>query len=151
MSEDAADLRQRIEALTIAISVRSVPRILGSLLGTKLTIQQLKVLTTIIVSTSSTTSDLVAEFGVSMATMSKLVDRLVEQGLVDRVLADGDQRVRILHPTALGRQVVQEIMGARPELGADVLAGLSVSELAALETGLRAVSRELHALSIERD
>ena len=34
-------------------------------------------------------------------------------------------------------------MAARPELGEDVLSRLSLAELEALETGLRAISREL--------
>ncbi|MFP3822556.1 hypothetical protein SB658_28065, partial [Bacillus sp. SIMBA_008] len=37
-----------IDALTLAISVRSLPRMVGSLLNTQLTIQQLKVLTAIV-------------------------------------------------------------------------------------------------------
>lgn len=137
------DLRERIEALTIAISVRSVPRIVGSLLKTTLTIQQLKALTAIVVSDGVTTSELALSFGVSLATTSKLVDRIAEQGLVTREHDAADQRIRRLVPTALGREVVAEIVGARPELGQDVIEGLSADELRALEIGMRAVNREL--------
>jgi DNA-binding MarR family transcriptional regulator len=136
---------ENIDALTLAISVRSLPRMVGTLLSTQLTIQQLKVLTAIVVSEHSSASELASSFEVSLATMSKLVERLVEQGLVGRVTDAGDQRIRRLHPTPLGRDVIGKIMAARPEMGADILDGLSLDELEALAVGLRAISRELHA------
>lgn len=51
--------------------------------------------------------------------------------------------MRRVTPTTLGRAAVRHLMGERPELGSDVLNGLSVEELRALETGLRAIGREL--------
>ncbi|WP_230114509.1 MarR family winged helix-turn-helix transcriptional regulator [Microbacterium oxydans] len=141
-----ADALEHIDALTLAVAARSLPRMIGSLLSTQLTIQQLKVLTQIVVSDRSTTSGLAASFEVSLATMSKLVERLVEQGLVERLTDAGDQRVRRLLPTPLGRDVIGKIMAARPEMGADVLAGLTIDELEALAIGLRAINRELQAV-----
>lgn len=138
---------ENIDALTLAISVRSLPRMVGSLLSTQLTIQQLKVLTAVVVSDHSSTSELASSFEVSLATMSKLVDRLADQGLVERVTDAGDHRVRRLHPTPLGRDVIGKIMVARPEMGADILDGLSLDELESLSVGLRAINRELHAAS----
>lgn len=142
-----AAARERIEALTLAISVRSLPRMVGSLLETNLTITQLKTLTAIVVAESATASALAEQFSVSLPTMSKLVDRLVEQGLVERVTDLDDQRVRRLRPTVLGREVFGQVVGPRPALGVDVLAGLDLDELAALEVGMRAVNRELQRLA----
>ncbi|WP_157974692.1 MarR family winged helix-turn-helix transcriptional regulator [Glycomyces dulcitolivorans] len=139
-------MRKSIESLTVAISARSIPRILGSLLETQLTIQQLKVLSSVVVSEAATTSGLAEDFEVSLPTMSRLVDKLVKQDLIERAADDGDQRVRRLRPTELGRAVVGQILGARPELGSDVIDGLTLDELRALETGMRAVNRELQAL-----
>ncbi|MBW9120468.1 MarR family transcriptional regulator [Microbacterium trichothecenolyticum] len=144
----ATSARQRIEVLTLAISVRSLPLMVGSLLKTDLSIQQLKVLTGVVVADISSTSELAASFAVSKATMSKLIDRLVDQALVERVVDEADHRVRRLVPTNLGRQVIAELMAARPEMGADVLRGLDLAELEALETGLRAVNREIQRLSL---
>lgn len=140
---------ENIDTLTLAISVRSLPRMVGSLLSTQLTIQQLKVLTAIVVSDHSSTSELASTFEVSLATMSKLVERLVEQALVERVTDAGDHRVRRLHPTALGRDVIGKIMAARPEMGSDILDGLSLDELESLAVGLRAINRELQAATSE--
>ncbi|MBT2486583.1 MULTISPECIES: MarR family winged helix-turn-helix transcriptional regulator [unclassified Microbacterium] len=147
MSDDRrrAEALENIDALTLAVSVRSLPRMVGSLLSTQLTIQQLKVLSSIVVSDRSSTSDLASMFEVSLATMSKLVERLVDQGLVERLTDIADQRVRRLLPTSLGRDVIGKIMAARPEMGADILDGLSVDELEALAVGLRAINRELQA------
>lgn len=144
IGENRETTQQSIDALTIAITIRAIPRILERLLTTDLTIQQLKVLSVVVTSEDGATSGgLVDTFGVSMASMSKLVDRLVAAGLTTRSLDPTDQRVRRIYATQLGRSVVRELMAARPELGGDVLSGLTVDELRALETGLRAISREL--------
>lgn len=142
--DDRETVQKSIEALTIAITIRSIPRILQPLLTTDLTIQQLKVLSVIVTAEDGATSGgLVDTFGVSMASMSKLVDRLVAAGLTTRSFDPNDQRVRRIYATNLGRSVVRELMATRPELGGDVLAGLTLDELQALETGLGAISREL--------
>lgn len=145
-NEDRREVRKSIEALSVAISARSIPRIVGPLLETQLTIQQLKVLSSIVVNETSTTSGLAEDFEVSLPTMSRLVDRLAKQDLIERAPGGGDQRVRWLLPTSLGRAIVGEILAARPELGADVIDGLSIEELRALEIGMRAIDRELQTL-----
>lgn len=141
--------KANIDALTLAISVRSLPRMVASLLSTQLTIQQLKVLTSVVVSDQRSTSELATVFEVSMATMSKLVERLVDQGLVIRVVDPDDQRVRRLSPTPLGRDVIAQLMATRPEMGADVLEGLDLAELESLERGLRAINRELQRVTAD--
>lgn len=153
MSDDRrrAQALENIDALTLAVSVRSLPRMIGSLLSTQLTIQQLKVLTSIVVSDHSTISGLASSFEVSLATMSKLVERIVDQGLVERLTDAGDQRVRRLVPTSLGRDVIGKIMAARPEMGADILDGLTIDELESLAVGLRAINRQLQAAAAHDD
>jgi DNA-binding MarR family transcriptional regulator len=146
--DDRREVRKSIKSLTVAISARSIPRIVAPLLETQLTIQQLKVLSAVAVNETTTMSGLAEDFGVALPTMSRLVDRLVKQDLIERVHDEDDQRVRRLRPTPLGRAVVAEILAARPELGNDVLDGLSLDELRALETGMRAVNRELQARNV---
>ena len=141
------DLLERIDALTLAVTVRSIPMVLEPLLGTDLTIQQLKTLSVVVTTEGGASGARLAEsFGVSLASMSKLLDRLVSQGLVVRSTDADDQRVRRVDATPLGRAVVRRLMASRPELGDEVLARLSTAELRALETGIAAVSRELRAL-----
>ena len=144
--DDREVVEQRIDALALAIAIRSIPLVLEPLLTTDLTIQQLKFLSVVVTSEGGTTgSKLVETFGVSMATMSKLVDRLVAADLVQRSIDPADQRVRRICATELGRSVVRQLTAARPELGKEVLAGLSLAELQALEQGLRAIGRELRS------
>ncbi|PRX96593.1 MarR family winged helix-turn-helix transcriptional regulator [Allonocardiopsis opalescens] len=146
--DERAQLLRGIEALTHAIATRSIPRMLEPLLATELTVQQVKVLTVIVTAPDATSgAELATMFQVSMASMSKLVDRLVAQGLAERSTDHRDQRVRRVRPTRRGRAVVRQLIGARPELGGDILAGLTTEELGALEQGLRAVSRELRRLA----
>lgn len=138
---------QRIERLLVAISVRSLPRLVGSLLDANLTVKQLKVLSALTGSESRTLSDLAGEFEVSLATMSGLVDKLVQRDLVERTADVADQRIRRLRLTDLGRSVVAEIISPDPRLGDDVVAGLDLEELEALETALGAIDRELRQQS----
>ncbi|GAA1490801.1 MarR family winged helix-turn-helix transcriptional regulator [Brachybacterium sacelli] len=148
MSEDQDRTRamQRIERLLVAISVRSLPRLVGSLLDAHLTVKQLKVLSALTGDESRTLSDLAGEFGVSLATMSGLVDKLVQRDLLERTADAADQRIRRLRLTALGRSVVAEIISPDPRLGDDVVAGLDTEELEALKIALDAVDRELRRL-----
>ncbi len=135
-----------VEALALTISIRSIPMSLEPLLKTDLTIAQLKVLSLVVTSEDGATGGGLAEtFGVSMATTSKHVDRLVEQGLVTRAFDADDQRVRRIRATELGRAVVLRMMASRPELGSEVLRDLATEDLRALEQGLRAVDVLLRA------
>ncbi|WP_285041333.1 MarR family transcriptional regulator [Plantibacter sp. LMC-P-059a] len=135
-----------VEALALTISIRSIPMSLEPLLKTDLTIAQLKVLSLVVTSEDGATGGGLAEtFGVSMATTSKHVDRLVEQGLVTRSFDVDDQRVRRIRATELGRAVVLRMMASRPELGSEVLRDLATEDLRALEQGLRAVDELLRA------
>ncbi|MBD8466483.1 MULTISPECIES: MarR family winged helix-turn-helix transcriptional regulator [unclassified Plantibacter] len=135
-----------VEALALTISIRSIPMSLEPLLKTDLTIAQLKVLSLVVTSEDGATGGGLAEtFGVSMATTSKHVDRLVEQGLVTREFDADDQRVRRIRATELGRAVVLRMMASRPELGSEVLRDLATEDLRALEQGLRAVDELLRA------
>lgn len=135
-----------VEALALTISIRSIPMSLEPLLKTDLTIAQLKVLSLVVTSEDGATGGGLAEtFGVSMATTSKHVDRLVEQGLVTRAFDADDQRVRRIRATELGRAVVLRMMASRPELGSEVLRDLATEDLRALEQGLRAVDELLRA------
>ncbi|OII42520.1 hypothetical protein BIU99_15130 [Plantibacter sp. MMLR14_011] len=132
--------------MALTISIRSIPMSLEPLLKTDLTIAQLKVLSLVVTSEDGATGGGLAEtFGVSMATTSKHVDRLVEQGLVTREFDADDQRVRRIRATELGRAVVLRMMASRPELGSEVLRDLATEDLRALEQGLRAVDELLRA------
>jgi DNA-binding MarR family transcriptional regulator len=74
-----------------------------------------------------------------------VLDRLVAHGVATRTTDPDDQRVRRVRATPLGASVVRRLLVARP-FRSDILMGLSLDDLRALEQGFRAVSRELSRL-----
>ena len=83
--------------------------------------------------------------GVSLATMSGIVDRLETQGMAERSLDPNDQRVRRASASELGRQTVQRLMAARPELSSTPLGLLAIDDLRALAQGIRALVRAVES------
>nr|WP_269329129.1 MarR family transcriptional regulator [Kineosporia babensis] len=117
-----------------------LPGAVRDLLASDLTFQQLKVLTVLVTLPDGVTVRGLAEtFGVSMASMSNMLDRLVAQDTARRDVDATDSRVRRIHATPQGREVVRKLVGARPEFSEDILANLSLEDLRALTQGLRAV------------
>ena len=64
----------------------------------------------------------------------RLLDRLVEQGLVERRSDPKDRRTNRLFLTAAGRQLADDLDSLRDAIATDVLHGLST---ATLETNLK--------------
>jgi len=153
MSESSENARDRalehIETLLVAISVRSLPHRVGSLLDAKLTLKQLKALTSLADTQSRTLTSLAADFDVSLPTMSGILDKLVQRGLIERAANLEDQRSRHLRLTPLGHAVIGEIVAPEPHLGSEIVAGMDTRELEALEVGLSAVNRELRRVTEE--
>jgi DNA-binding MarR family transcriptional regulator len=153
MSESSENVRDEalksIETLLVAISVRSLPHRVGSLLEARLTLKQLRALTTLAGTQTLTLTSLAADFEVSLPTMSGILDKLVQRDLVERVENHEDQRSRPLRLTALGQAVIGEIVAPDPHLGSEIVAGMDTSELAALEVALAAVNRELRRVTEE--
>ena len=153
---DDADGKQRVERIELLRSMSThvavmetsaLPAAVRSLLSTDFTLQQLKVLTVLVtVPEGETVRDLAATFSVSTASMSTMVDRLVAQGAARRGVDPLDARVRRIQATTLGRDVVQKLVGARPEFAEAVLGRLPLEDLRALERGMRALAAALAAV-----
>lgn len=132
---------REIRALTTSMERASLPAVIKHLLETDLTIQQLKVLMVLVTTREGATGRGLAEsFGVSMASMSGVIDRLVAQGVAVRSEDPDDHRVRRIHTTPKGTEVARRLVVSRPEFHDRVLRGLSIEDLSALEQGIRAVS-----------
>ena len=133
-----------LEDLAESLQSSSVPAFLDPLLATDLTVRQLKVLTVLVASEEGSTGrGLSDSFGVSMASMSGLIDRLVAQGVAARSEDPMDARVRRVRATPLGRTLVRRLVSGRPELNVDILSRLQLADLQALEQGMRAVNAEM--------
>lgn len=137
---ERASLLRSLELLFEGMQRSALPEAARVLLETDLTLQQLKVLTVLVTAPDGIAMRALADAcGVSMASMSTMVDRLVAQGVAHREVDRNDQRVRRLRATPRGRQVLQRLAGMRPEFALDVLTRLSLPDLRALEQGVRAV------------
>jgi DNA-binding MarR family transcriptional regulator len=137
---------REIQTLNGAMEETVMAALLQNLLSMDLTIQQLRVLMVLVTAKEGATGRGLSEsFGVSMASMSGVLDRLVAHGVAERSADPDDQRVRRLRATPLGASVVRRLMVARP-FRDDILMGLPMEDLRALEQGFRAVSKEISRL-----
>ena len=136
------------ELLTLQAALESsfVPEHIEPMLSLRLTMQQLKVLMILVAHPDGSTMQAVSKtVGVSLATMSGIVDRLEAQHMVERSLDPNDQRVRRVTATPLGLQTVQRLMAARPELSSSPLELLAIDDLKALTQGVRALLRAVQS------
>ncbi|AHH94918.1 MarR family transcriptional regulator [Kutzneria viridogrisea] len=122
----------------IAVAQRGLGRVFGAarwnpLMSLNLTIRQLKVLLTLVQRGSSSGHELTQEMGVSLATVTGVVDRLAAQGLVVRREDPADRRVRRLEPTEKATKLVTSIMDAGNAQYRELLSRLEVEELQALD------------------
>ncbi|HET7038120.1 MAG TPA: MarR family transcriptional regulator [Thermomicrobiaceae bacterium] len=108
-----------------------------------LTMAQLKTLFTLEYSGPATIGGVAEKLGVSLPTASHLVDRLVTAGLARREEDQTDRRRTLASPTASGHDLVVQLRHGGHEFLVQALAQLTAEELAALDTGLAAMSRVL--------
>ncbi len=78
-------------------------------------------------------------------TLCRMVDRLEENGLIERRPDPADRRARLLHTTAESRKLLKQIESAIDDLLDDMLAGLSTAERGELRRMLRHVGENLSA------
>lgn len=84
----------------------------------------------------TTVAQLAERLALSQSATSRLVDRLVHQGLVDREPDPHDRRQLTVGATSGGRAVVQRLIRRRRAAVEEVLATMSPVDRAALEQGV---------------
>jgi DNA-binding MarR family transcriptional regulator len=94
------------------------------LLDVNLTMSQLKLLLILTHLDGASSQELAGRAGVSLATLTGIVDRLVAQGLVRRSEDPKDRRVRRLQLTAAGAEQVDRLIAAGEERQQRLLARL---------------------------
>jgi len=139
-AEWAAALEQTATAYDRLVGVISVART-PELLESTITMAQLKVLMLLSVVGEQRMSDLAGQLGVSLSTVSGLVDRLVDAGLVQRREAAADRRQVLVSVTAEGSRFMDRFQ----ELGAGHLRQL----LAQLDTESLAIVRRAIEVLLE--
>jgi len=128
-----------------------VPEIVEPMLSIRLTMQQLKVLALLTTAAEGVAIQEIAKtVGVSLATMSGIVDRLEAQGMVERATDPSDHRVRRVLPTAIGRDTMRQLFAARPQLSRPPLERLALDDLRALNQGLAALIAAVREMDADR-
>lgn len=144
---DQADLRTEVEGRLLAIERLGTSLRLEAVVGTQLSIQQLKVLMLAVHRSPVSGHEVAATLNVTAATVSGLVARLVDAGLLVQEPSPEDGRVRLLRATEAGVRALDEVSSWALEQHREVLAALTPEELAGLAVGLAGVERVLRERS----
>ncbi len=91
-------------------------------------------------------SDLSGHLGVTTAAASQMIDRLVQQGLLERSEDPNDRRAKQITLTPAGRELVQTSIEARTRWMDDVATVLSSSEQAQVAAALAVLTDAMQQL-----
>ena len=137
------------EALVASVSARlgaldelATELRLDALVASELSLQQLKVLLLAVHRAPITAHEVADALGVTAATVSGLIRRLGEHGLLAREEAP-DRRSRHLVATPAGRQALEELASFQLRARLELLERLDTADLASLDTGLAVAERAL--------
>ena len=111
------------------------------LLQTELTIQQLKLLLITRLEGPQSGHELAELLGVSTATVSGLVDRMVERGVLERREDPTDRRVRRVAPSPAGEELLEEMERAEDDMRGRLLRRLDLEQLRHLVVAMREMAR----------
>lgn len=151
MDDERAELIAQLESTQQDFERRALSAMAEPLIATALTMQQLKVLAMIAIDpTQATGHNLAGQLRVSLASMSGMVDRLVDHGMVERTEDPEDRRVRRLTVTAAGSEVIRSLVTTAGTMPTPVLHRLAIDDLRALVQGIRAVDQAAQQLYGER-
>jgi DNA-binding MarR family transcriptional regulator len=81
-------------------------------------------------------SDMGKQFGISIPAASQLIDKLVQEGLVERTESEHDRRMKQLALTSAGRAVVRASMDARLDWAHELGAALDPQQRATIAQAL---------------
>ncbi|WP_158240786.1 MarR family winged helix-turn-helix transcriptional regulator [Telmatospirillum siberiense] len=91
--------------------------------------------------------DLADALDMEPSSLGELIDRLEEQGLVQRRDAPGDRRCKTLHLTESGQEMYRRIAGVVSSVGEHLTAGISDADLAACLRVFAQIERNVETLS----
>jgi DNA-binding MarR family transcriptional regulator len=110
-----------------------------------ITMAQAKVLHVVVASGEIHMSELVHALGVSLSTVSGLVDKLVDHGYVTRHDDPADRRQVVVSPTPAGAALLERFRDLSSAQTRELLARLRPGDLEALDRGVKA----LHKAALE--
>ena len=102
-----------------------------------LTMPQLKTLIFVTKNEGATSGQVASSLGVGLSTITGIVDRLAEQGLVSRREDARDRRITRVLPTPTGSELVQELIDYRNQQMTAILSRLEPEQLQTVETAFQ--------------
>ncbi|WP_277049424.1 MarR family transcriptional regulator [Ruania albidiflava] len=148
------DQRQRLVEQVLAAHQQTSRLLLGTdlsgLFDADLTMPQLKVLVLLHREGAMSGHQLADQLAVSTPTVSGMVDRLVDRGMLTRRADERDRRVRLVALSESGAQVVASVHEAGWQFGRDLMDRMELEDLQALAQGLQAFTRAARARQDER-
>ena len=145
------ELVERLDRLQDGFERRALSSLAEPLISTPLTMQQLKVLTLVAIDPERATgANLAGLLHVSLASMSGMVDRLVDHGMLERTEDASDRRVRRLSVTPEGSEMVRGLLSTAGRMPVPAIARLELADLRALVQGITALDRAFAELLTEQ-
>jgi DNA-binding MarR family transcriptional regulator len=132
---------EQVLQLTQTIVRRLHDADLDSWCAVDLTMSQLKALFLARPPQGASHGEIARALGVGLSTVTGVVDRLVEQGLVVRCADPDDRRLSHVVATALGTDMIDRLWGSRLEFLRQLLYGLTPDERAGFQAALEHFAR----------
>lgn len=120
------------------------------LLASTLTMQQLKVVIVLTSEDSLSGQDLARRLGIGLGTVTGIVDRLVQQGMVTRFEDPDDRRVRRVRLTEDGQKVASDFTDTGAARLRDILRRLDMDTLRDFARILRTIQSAMRGAAAER-
>ena len=139
LDDERAALVQELFDLNSQVHDRAVGLVGPMPVPPDLNMQQVRVLGHVVKEPGIAGHELGERLGVSAPTASGLVERLVEKGLIVRSDDPDDRRVRRLHPTDAGRDVMRQMDSMFGRALGVVIKLLSLDDLELLRRGSQAM------------
>jgi len=106
-----------------------------------LTMSQLKVFVLLFITGQSRMSDIASELGVSLATATGVVDRLVERNLLIRNGDPNDRRVVLCQLSNEGEKLIRDLWQLSQKRAGDLMSALDTPQLLLLSEALQALTQ----------
>ena len=117
-----------------------LPRAHQELLDLDLTTPQLKVVLLVYLNGPARMSELASALGVSLATTTGIIDRLVDRDIVKRENSREDRRVVVCRLSAIGQELTDRLYTSGRERARQLLLGLDEDKLSKLDEALASLS-----------
>jgi len=117
---------------------------LGELCENELTQGEAHILALLTHSSSANIADLHRGLAHKRSTLTSILDRLVDRGLIKRQIDESDRRTFVIVPTAKGRKLAQRITHHLADLERAVIRRVSAADIKGFKNVVSALEEEAH-------